>query len=94
MESLSHHTGECQERERTEMEINRKEQTGDLIKGVFVILPSMLTFTHSNPTNDTHFVAGAARFFSMAAAAVTPAVLFTALAGLAVVALVFCGASR
>ncbi|KAG5019247.1 hypothetical protein JHK87_015102 [Glycine soja] len=70
------------------------EQTGDLIKGVFVILPSMLTFTHSNPTNDTHFVAGAARFFSMAAAAVTPAVLFTALAGLAVVALVFCGASR
>ncbi|KAG5067379.1 hypothetical protein JHK86_011110 [Glycine max] len=54
----------------------------------------MVTSTHSNTTNDPHFVAGGAGLFSMASAVVTPALLFTALAGLVFVSVVFCGASR
>ncbi|XP_027333435.1 GTPase-activating protein gyp7-like isoform X2 [Abrus precatorius] len=56
----------------------------------------MVVFIHSN--NDTLFISGAggARFSAMAAAASasTPAVLFTALAGLAIVAVIFYGVSR
>ena len=54
----------------------------------------MVTSTHSNTTNDPHFVAGGAGLFSMASEVVTPALLFTALAGLAFVSVGFCGASR
>ncbi|KAL9312840.1 hypothetical protein ACSQ67_018292 [Phaseolus vulgaris] len=54
----------------------------------------MVTSTHFSTTSDTHFVTGTAGLLSMSAAAVTPAVLFTALAGLALVAAVFCAVSR
>ncbi|RDY05439.1 hypothetical protein CR513_10720, partial [Mucuna pruriens] len=56
----------------------------------------MVTSTHLNTTNDTPFIsaAGGASFSFMAAAAATPAVLFTALAGLVLVAVLFYGASR
>ena len=63
-------------------------------KGTLVLLLSMVTSTHFNTTSVTHFVTGTVGLVSMSAAAVTPAVLFTALAGLTLVAAVFCGVSR
>ncbi|KAK7353404.1 hypothetical protein VNO80_18851 [Phaseolus coccineus] len=69
-------------------------ETNNPGKGILVLSLSMVTSTHFSTTSDTHFVTGTAGLVSMSAVAVTPAVLFTALAGLALVAALFCGVSR
>ncbi|KAK7317098.1 hypothetical protein RJT34_01043 [Clitoria ternatea] len=74
---------------------------GDHRKGIIVIsvfFSPMVTSTHLHTNNnDTPFISGGghARFSVMAAAATSsPAVLFTALAGLALVAVIFYSARR